>query len=220
MKYCTHCKVHIRGNKDYCPLCENSLPTIQEKEEDLFPTIPLVIQRHLALRIMIFISIATVVSSFAIHWILPSNINWPIFVLFGLLTMWLSLLVVIRQRHNIAKTIMWQVALLSLFSILWDWKIGWRGWSLNYVIPISYVAAMFVMYITAKIMHLSVRDYIVYLLLDTLFGVIPLLFILFGWVNIYYPSITCVAISVIFLSAILIFQGESIRYELKKRMHI
>lgn len=220
MKYCSHCKVYIRGDKLQCTLCENSLPETHEEEETLFPTVPLIFESHLALRITAFISIAALVVSFALKEIFPSNINSPLFVLLALVTMWLSLIVVIRKRHNIAKTIMWQVSLLSILSILWDWRIGWRGWSLDYVLPISYVAAMFVMYITAKIMRLSVRDYIVYLLLDGLFGIIPIVFVLFDWITVYYPSIICVAISIIFLSAILIFEGENIKIELDKRMHI
>ncbi len=220
MKYCSHCKVYIRGNKPQCPLCENSLPDALEEEETLFPTVPLIFESHLALRITAFISIAALVISFAIKEIFPSSINSPLFVLLALLTMWLCLIIVIRKRYNIAKTIMWQVSLISIFSVIWDWRIGWQGWSLNYVIPISCVAAMFVMYITAKIMHLSVRDYIVYLLLDGLFGFIPILFLLFDWITVYYPSILCVTISIIFLAAILIFEGENIKYELNKRMHI
>ena len=91
---------------------------------------------------------------------------------------------------------------------------------MDYVIPIVSVSAMFVMYVTAKIMNLSVNDYIAYFLLDALFGIIPIIFILLGWINVIYPSAICVAVSIIFLSAIIIFQGENIKAELSKRMHL
>jgi len=71
-------------------------------------------------------------------------------------------------------------------SIL-DWKIGWRGWSLDYAVPILCVAALLVMYITAKVMRLSARDYISYFLLGGLFGIVPVLFILFDIVKVDYP---------------------------------
>ncbi len=222
MQYCNCCQVKIRGNKVKCPLCENILlPSDRGKEqEEICPEIPPAYERHLAIRIMIFISIITVVISFAVYKIFSININWPIFLVFGLLSLWLSLIMVIRKRHNIPKNISWQVTIVSSLSILWDWRTGWRGWSIDYLIPIACISAMLVMYVTAKIMKLSVRDYIIYSLLDSLFGIIPILFILFGWVNVYYPSIICVGISIIFLSAIFIFQGESIKMELDKRMHI
>ena len=187
---------------------------------ELYPEIPPAYERHLAIRIMVFISIVTVVASFAIYKIFSLDVNWPLFVVFGLLSMWLSLIVVLRKKHNITKNIMWQVIIVSMLSVIWDWKTGSRGWSLDYVIPILCVAAMLVMYVTAKIMKLSVRDYIAYFLLDGLFGIIPIIFILLDLINVFYPSAICVAMSIIFLSAILIFQGENIKIELDKRMHI
>jgi hypothetical protein len=222
MKYCNGCKVHIRGNRERCVLCGGLLSAADSSagEEELFPEIPPYYENHLALRIMIFISLTTVVASFVIRMIFPTSVNWPIFVLFGLISAWLSLIVIIQKRHNIPKTIIWQVAIVTLLSVFWDWETGWRGWSLAYLIPIVYAAAEIVMYVSAKIMKLSTRDFIIYALLDGLFGIIPVLFILFDWVSTPYPSIFCVALSVIFLSAIFIFQGEKIKRELEKRMHI
>lgn len=220
MQFCNHCHVHIRGNKEKCPLCLNILPENDNQQEEIYPDIALTFEGHLAIRIMLFISIVSIVLSFVLYKIFSIHINWPIFVIFGLLSMWLSLIVVIKKRHNIPKSIMWQVTIVSALSIFWDYETKWRGWSLNYVIPITLVLAMLIMYITAKIMRLSVRDYILYLLLDGLFGIIPIGFILFGWIDTIYPSILCVAVSVIFTSAIIIFQGENIKIEFDRRMHI
>ncbi len=222
MLYCPKCRVHIRGARERCVLCGNTLtgPDSDNVGEEIFPVIPPAFESHLAIRILVFISFATIASSFAIRMIFPTNVNWPVFVVFGLVSMWLSLIAVVRKRHNIPKTILWQVTVITLLSVLWDWLIGWRGWSLEYFIPIIYVAAELVMYTTARIMRLSIRDYITYALLDGLFGILPIIFILFGWVKQQYPSIICVTVSVIFLLAIFIFQGEDIKNELGKRMHI
>ncbi len=212
----------IKGNRNKCPLCGNILPGDDDADVqvEIYPEIPPAYERHLAMRIMVFISIVTIVASFVVYKILPSEVNWPMFVVLGLISMWLSLIVVKRKRHNITKNIMWQVILVSLLSVIWDWRTGSRGWSLDYVIPILCVAAMFVMYVTAKVMKLRIRDYIAYFLLDGLFGIIPIMFIIFDLVNVWYPSAVCVGMSIIFLSAILIFQGENIKNELDKRMHI
>ncbi len=169
---------------------------------------------------MIFISISVVVISFSAYLVFPTDINWPLLVVFGLASTWISLLVIIRKRHNIPKTILWQVVIVTLLSLFWDWETGWIGWSVDYVIPITYVAAMLVMYVSARIMRLSVRDYITYALLDGSFGIIPIAFIIFNWASTIIPSIICTASSLIFLSAIFIFHGESIKVELDKRMHI
>jgi hypothetical protein len=222
IKHCSNCQVRIRGNKERCPLCRNILPVEKDidKFREVYPDIPPFYERHIAIRIMAFISVVAIVAGFVIHNIFPSRVNWPMFELFGIISMWIGLIVVLRKRHNIPKNIMWLVLIVSLLSIFWDWRTGSRGWSLDYVIPIVSVSAMFVMYVTAKIMNLSVNDYIAYFLLDALFGIIPIIFILMGWINIIIPSVICVAVSIIFLSAILIFQGENIKAELSKRMHV
>lgn len=221
MKYCNYCQVHIREDRKECHLCGNALTDDGKGEfQEVFPNIPPAYERHLAVRIMVFISIITVVVNFGIYIMFPTNIKWPVFVVFGLLSMWLSLIMVVRKRHNIHKNIMWQVTIVSALSTFWDWRIGWKGWSLDFVVPITCIAAMFVMYVTAKIMKLSIRDYIIYSLLDGLFGFIPILFLLLKWINVIYPSIICVGISIIFLSSIFIFHGENIKVELHKRMHI
>lgn len=220
MQYCKHCQVHIKGDQEKCPLCQNTLLEPGNIEDEITPIIPPSFEGHLAMKIMVFISIVSIASSFAVYQILPSKTNWPLFVVFGVLSMWLSLIVVIHKRHNIPKTIIWQVTIVSMLSIFWDYEIGWRGWSLDYVIPITCVLAMLIMYITAKIMRLGVRDYVIYFLLDGIFGIVPIIFLLLGWINVVYPSIICITVSVIFISAIVIFQGENIKVELNRRMHI
>lgn len=219
MQYCTHCQVHIRENREKCTLCGNILPTTYNQEE-IFPQIPPYYESNLAIKIMIFISIVAVVISLAIDTIFPSTIRWPVLLIFGLLSMWLGLIAILQKRYHIPKKIVRQVAIISLLAIFWDWQTGWRGWSLDYVIPITCMGAMVIIYVLAKIMNLSVRDYITYALIDGLFGIIPFLFMLFGWLNVRYPTIICVSLSIIFLSGLFIFQGKDIMAELNKRMHI
>lgn len=222
MIYCKQCKVHIRDKKAKCPLCGNILADdINTVEGDnVYPLIPPAYEKHLAIRILLFISIVAIVLSYFIHKLFPTSVNWPMLVLLGLLSTWLSITDALRKRHNITKSIMWQVIIVSALSIFWDWKIGWKGWSLDYAIPILCIAAVIVMYVTAKVMRLSVVNYIAYFLLGGLFGIIPVLFILLDLVTVEIPSIISVAVSIIFLAAIIIFKGDSIKQELQKRMHI
>jgi len=221
MKYCNHCKVYIREEHDRCVLCENMLDEeLNEKNEDVFPEIQPFYESHLALKIMMFISIVALVVSFGINMIFPSSINWPILFMFGVISIWVGLIIIVQKRYHIPKKILWQVIIISILAVFWDYKTGWRGWSLDYVIPIACVSAMIIMYVTAKIMNLSIRNYITYALLDGIFGIIPVLFIIFDLVNVVYPSIISIGFSIISLSAIFIFQGREMKGEINKRMHI
>ncbi len=221
MKYCRHCKVYIREDRDKCTLCENILEEeLKGKSENVFPKIPPFYESHLALKIMIFISIVALVVSFGINMIFPSNINWPILFMFAVISIWIGLIIIVQKRYHIPKKIIWQVIIISVLAVLWDYKTGWRGWSLDYVIPIACVSAMIIMYVTAKVMNLSISDYITYAFLAGVFGIIPVLFIIFNLVNVVYPSIISIGVSIILLSAIFIFQGKEIKTEITKRMHI
>lgn len=220
MKYCSHCKVYIREDHERCVLCENVLENKIEKSEEVFPDIPPFYESHLAIKILVFVSIVAVVLSFGINMIFPSNVNWPVLLVLGILSIWIGLIIVVQKRYHIPKKIIWQVLIVSLLSVFWDYKIGWRGWSIDYVIPIASVSAMIIMYITAKIMKLSIRDYITYALIDGVFGIIPIIFIAFDIVNVIYPSIISIGFSIISLSAVFIFQGKEIKAEINKRMHI
>ena len=220
MKYCNYCKVEIREDKERCTLCGNKLEEKAGESERIYPDIAPLYKSHIAIRILVFISIVIIVTSFAVNIIFPSDRNWPILLIFGLLSIWLGLIFVVQKRYHIAKKIVWQVIIVSLLSIFWDYKIGWRGWSLDYVIPIASVSAMIIMYVTAKIMRLSSRDYITYAFIDGLFGIIPIIFLFFDMVNVSYPSIISIGFSIISISAILIFEGKEIKKEIEKRMHI
>ena len=155
MQYCSQCQAPYPGTRKDASYAETRFLTVDPDEglDEMFPIIPPTYESHLAIRILVFISLAAVISSFAIRMIFPSDVNWPVFVVFGLVSMWLGLIVVVRKRHNIPKTVLWQVAVVTLLSVFWDWQTGWGGWSLNYLIPIVFVAAELVMYITAKIIE-------------------------------------------------------------------
>jgi hypothetical protein len=221
MQYCPTCHVRIRGSGKRCVLCGNLLPARQDgEEEEIFPQIPFTYSRHLALRILAFLSLCAVIVSFTVRFMVPTRINWPMFVAFGLSSLWLCIIIVLRKRHNLPKTILWQSVMVSILSLFWDWLTGWKNWSLDYLVPIVFIVSAVLLYLTAKIQTLGVRDYITYILLDGVLGMVPIAFILLNWVDTPYPSILCAAVSIVLLSGVLIFQWDSIRKELGRKMHL
>lgn len=221
MRHCNNCKVDILGDWEICPLCLCPLQTqgVAEQESP-FPDISLRFHKHLAVKILTFLSVIMVALSFIVYRIWSTYTNWPWLVLFGMLSMWLIVGAIIQKRRNIAKSIVYQIALLSLLSVLWDHYIGWSGWSINYAIPIICSSALTAMFISVRVVELVVGDYILYLLIAALLALIPLSFILLGWLSHPIPSFISVCLSIIMLVAILTFRGRVIAAELQKRMHI
>lgn len=221
MQYCDNCKVHLKGSQRVCPLCGGIVPDSDGENEEVFPIIPTIYQEfNILIRTMILISISAVVISIAINVIFTRQSRWSLLVAAGVLCMWISLFIIIRKKSNIPKTILWQVAVIVILSMLWDRSMGWRGWSIDYVLPAVCVAAMIVMAISAKLLKIGVRDLIIYLLVDAIFGFIPIIFLIFGGLHVIFPSVICVAASAISLSALITFEGDNMKAELRKRMHI
>jgi hypothetical protein len=169
---------------------------------------------------MLLVSIAVVIISFAVNAIFTKESRWSLLVAASILCMWISMFFIIRKKNNIPKTIVWQVVLICVLSVLWDRSMGWLGWSIDYVIPTVCVGAMIIMPISAKLLKIGVKDLIIYLLVDAVFGFVPIIFILTRTVNVMFPSIICVATSAISLSALILFEGDNMKTELNKRMHI
>lgn len=222
---CHACGVIVRGDKLRCPLCGNAFQDANklldlDHPKDVFPHIEASFKSHLAIRILVFISIVTVLLSFAVTRFFESEINWPFLILLGIASMWIIVSNVLLKRRSIAKTIAWQVTLLSLLALLWDWAIGWQAWSIEYAIPIICAAATAAMFVIAQVRHMDAKDYVVYLALTALFGLIPFLFIVLDWAEFILPSLICVLVNATMLAAILVFQWESIMSELNKRLHI
>ncbi len=221
MSYCSNCKVDILGDWDTCPLCLYPVQTQGiDGQDSPFPDIPLRFHKYMAVKILTFLSVISVVLSFIVYRIWPTHTNYPWLVLFGLISMWLIAYAIIQKRRNIAKSIVYQIALLSLLSILWDYYIGWSGWSINYAIPIIGSSALAAMFVSVRVVELVAGDYILYILIAALLALIPLSFILFGWISHPIPSFISVCLSVVMLVAILVFRGRVIVTELQKRMHI
>lgn len=219
MKYCEKCGVKVRGAETVCPLCQRSLSG--EAEESVYPPIPTVYRQHETFfKILILSTIAAGVVCAAVNLLLPQSGYWAVFVVLGILCFWVSLAYAVRRKDNIPKNITVQVFLVSILGFGWDLLIGWRGWSLNFVIPIACSVALLSLAIIARVMKLPPGDYIVYLIVDIVFGIAPLVFYLTGLLSIALPSIICISLSVLTLSALIVFEGKNMFQELTKRFHV
>ncbi|MFT8318465.1 MAG: DUF6320 domain-containing protein [Sporolactobacillus sp.] len=219
MRYCEKCRVKVRGEETRCPLCQNRLTG--SAEENVYPSIPTVYkQNELFFKSLIFSTITAGVVCAAINLILPQSGYWSVFVLLGILCFWISLSYALRKKDNIPKSISNQVFILSILSVGWDWFTGWHGWSVNYVLPISFSVALLSLAIIAKVIKLPAEDYIVNLVVDIVFGIAPLILYIAGLVGPVIPSVICTSLSIISLSALILIEGKRVLREIIKNFHL
>lgn len=218
---CKNCNVTVVGSHYSCPLCQGLLAGSPSPQEDSFPKLHTIMERHnLLIRTLFFISSVLVVLSFAANYLLSYQGFWSLLVAIGVVCMWISLSIVFRKRHNVPKTIVWQAVLWSLVTVAMDLLTGWHRWSISYAVPIFFIVAILGMWAIVAILHLRLEDFLVYMLIDLLLGIIPLAFILLDWVSVSLPSVLCVLASTISLIAIIAFKDKALRVEFKKRLHI
>jgi hypothetical protein len=226
MKHCDKCNVEIIGDRSNCPLCQSVLvPSEKETTKfldvEIFPYVPTLYKQHnLFFKLLIFLSIVAVVIGVMVNIMFHSRGWWSLFIVVGVGCLWMELYVAFFKSKNIPKNILHQTILTCVLCVFWDWFTHWRGWSLDYAIPIVYLSAMLAMVFSSKIMNLDVEDYMIYVIIGGLFGITPTVFLLFGLIESVFLSLICVAASIIFLSAVAIFQGNGIMAELKRRLHL
>ena len=221
MKICERCAVTVSGGFVKCPLCQNALKGENANEYEVFPFVPLVKHKHYTLyRFLQLCSSVIVIASLSINWMLPQTGYWSLFVLAGVACVWLSLVTAIQKRKNILKNLAYQVTIVSVLSVLWDIFTGWNGWSVDFVIPISFVCVMAATAVLARILRMQTDVYIIYSFLLILYGIIPAIFVVSGLSAVIFPSVICAACSLFSLAALLIYEGRGMIEELKRRMHL
>lgn len=193
---------------------------LAQTEPSAYPMIPLQLRPRLALKILLFISLLAVGSSYLVHATWPSPFPWPHLVVLGVINLWMYAVIIIRKRRNIAKFFVYHTVLLSLFALAWDASFGWLGWSINYAVPIIMASAMLAMSICGLFVRLDKGDTVLYLALAGILGMLPLLFLLTHWVTVRLPSFLCGVTALMLLLSVLIFRFPLVRAELARRFHI
>jgi len=175
---------------------------------------------NLLIRVALFVSVAACVLCLALNFLLTPHNWWSLFVLAGVGAGWLTVAQAIRKRSSFCKHVLYQVVTLALLAVIFDLMTGFLRWSFDYVIPALCAFAMIVIGITAIIRRQHVTDYIIYMVLSSVFGIVPLLFLLPGWTTVTWPTVLTAAAGIIYLAALLLFVGRDTWRELRRRLHL
>lgn len=224
MKTCTHCGITVNAPRKLCPLCQGQLksePGVSQQEEEAFPIVPTYYQQFtLFFRILIMASIAAGAISIVLNLLISNSVWWSLIVIAGIVFIWLTVITAVKKRTNLPKNILYQIVLIGITVFVIDYLTGWLKWSVNYVIPSLCLSAMIAIAVIAKIQRSRINEYAVYLLIDGVFCLAPLLLLCTRVTTVLWPSLISIASSIVFLSGILIFTGLNLKGELKRRLHL
>lgn len=226
MKYCEKCKVYVPSTREHCPLCQRPLTQAPDQspsfyDEEVFPYLPTIYHQHnLLIRTALFLSVVACVLCLTLNFLLMPDNWWSLFVLAGVGAAWLTVAQAIRKRSSFCKHVLYQVVTIALVAVLFDLLTGFLLWSTTYVIPALCLFAMVVIGITAVIRRLRINDYIIYMLLSALFGIVPLIFLPLNLVTASWPTVIAAAAGIIYLAGLILFIGRDTWRELLRRLHV
>lgn len=219
MMYCKKCNVFVNGEKRCCPLCQGIL--LGNPSVDAYPKIEQPkYNRHFLIRLISFIAIAMAVICTFVNIMLPKYGYWCIFADAGILCGWITAMIGITYRKRLISNIMLQLFIITAMSFIWDSCTGWYKWSIDFVLPCCCFASTVAICVISLVKKLPKSEYIMYLIVNGIYGLVPLIFIVKGVLNIIYPSAICTALSIILVSAIFLFEGRSASSEISKKMHL
>lgn len=167
-----------------------------------------------------FLCLAVAVICGMINFMTAGTLDWFWFASAGCACAWLVVMVAYFKRRNILKNEMWQLLIISVIAILWDRFIGWRGWSVEFVLPFGALAVQFSIPVIVKVNRLEREEYLFYLVQAGVAGLIPMILIWVGIVKFVYPSVVCTGISFLTLAALFIFCQKDTLREFHKKLRM
>ena len=167
-----------------------------------------------------FLCLAIAVICGMINFMTAGSLDWFWFAGAGCVCAWLVVMVAYFKRRNILKNEMWQLLILSVIAILWDRFTGWRGWSVEFVLPFGALAVQFSIPVIAKVNRLEREEYLFYLVQACVAGLIPIILVWTRIVKFVYPSVICAGISFLTLAALFIFCQRDTLREFHKKLRM
>ncbi len=138
----------------------------------------------------------------------------------GVASTWAVFSIGFFKRHNMLKNAMWQLLLATGGCVLWDIFTGWRGWSVDFILPLAPVFTLIVMLVIALMKKLPAREYMIYFIMAAGFGLLlPMIMLLTGVVVFEVPTVICMGFCFMSLVGLLLFKAQDFKEELAKKLH-
>lgn len=223
MKKCEKCNVSVDTNKKQCPLCFSELDGEYEQTMPLYSDTTYTDNTHkknrLLMKIFVFITIAAIAICTFVNVLTGLNVFWSALVDVGLLYVWILVRHTIISRRGAFEKIFFQFGAIFALVLTTNWISGGE-WFWNIFVPsaslLTTTGLLFLLLINKKRSDFALSSFVMSILLVGLSIVLVCLpvdnFKLLNWINIIYTGL--------FLIAILLFGGKTLKRSLQKNLHV
>mgnify|MGYP004685111323 FL=1 len=219
MKYCSKCQMKVQNQLNNCPLCGQSLESVEFEIERDYPEQFAKKRRFSIRKFIIFLAMVIISFSFISGIFQDFQWNWVLIITASTLYVTISAILGSRVKRNIGPNILTQVIGISALSIIIDYFFGYSGWSLDIIFPLDLMAGTTIITVMILLNPKRFTDLVIYQLMFGLMGIVILAMIYFqviifrqiAIIGSYYTIITCVGL--------FFFADRQMIHELKKKFH-
>ena len=219
MKYCSKCQMKVQNQLNNCPLCGQSLESVEFEIERDYPEQFAKKRRFSIRKFIIFLAMVIISFSFISGIFQDFQWNWVFIITAATLYLTISAILGSRVKRNIGPNILTQVIGISALSIIIDYFLGYSGWSLEIIFPLGLMVGTTIITVMILLNSKRFTDLVIYQLMFGLMGIVILAMIYFqvilfrqiAIIGSYYTIITCVGL--------FFFADRQMIHELKKKFH-
>ena len=132
---------------------------------------------ELIIRVSIIVSVIIALILVIINKLVNPEIHWSALANAGIIYAWITIIYSINKRTNIAGHVLIQLIAIAILTTYIDYRIGFKGWSLEIAIPIIIIVANITMLILTIVSYKKYVRYAIYQLIICIFSLIPIYFI-------------------------------------------
>lgn len=211
-----------------CPLCHSVLETdskdTDEKKEEptaMYPNVKDVTRKlNFVVKLYTYLAILVEGGLVAINYATYSGMWWSAISGVAILYFYMTLRYSIQKNSGYKRIILTQIIAGVLLTVAIDFIVGYRGWSVNFVVPSGILLINLTIIILMLVNMANWQSYILLQLMTVVLSIMTLIF----WKTdiIWHPVVTIVAAAVsaaLFLGTI-IFGDRKAKNELKRRFHM
>ncbi|NBH14631.1 zinc ribbon domain-containing protein [Lachnospiraceae bacterium] len=222
MRECKKCRVEILDDSSICPLCSSVLEVAGEHPQCAgYPDVKAVSRKlGFVVRLYSFVAIVTETVLIILNYLFFSGIWWSAISGISILYCFITLNYSLQKNKGYKTVIVVQVVGAVLLMIAADYIVGYRGWSVNYVLP----GAILLLEATiAILMIVNASNWQSYMLMQILTVLVSCACVLLWKFRVIKdPILTflALAVSLCMLLGTLIFGERKAKTELKRRFHV
>ncbi len=221
MQVCKKCNVKIRGHKECCPLCQGIL---SEAEGDENPSFPVLEKKKISsitfIKVCTFIFIATEIVFCTINIMTEGQYPFMGPVILGILVAWIDIIATMYLRNNLIKVITFEVLVAIAVDYYVDYKTGFHGWSVMWMVPLTLIGLAIVTIITAHVQKLRLDEYIMYIVFDFVMALCQIFFIKRDINQFPWPAVISIMMYMILIAALIIFRFRDLKNASEKMFNI